>query len=258
MKKRIFIQNSCLLWLVLWYLVAVFIFIIKQDISFDLSLNLLSPTLSHPFGFDAFGRDLLLVAGEASLISSFFAFSVVCFSFFIGITCGMSLAVMPGFLQIILLRSLDFLLAFPSLLLSLAFAALWGPGWGTLIVSLLIGSLPGFIRFVYVRTRELLLEDYVKASVALGSNIFWILIRHVLPRVLSFCLVKLPNVFSHILLAEATLSFLGVGAPVGANTWGSLLLQGKDYLLEAPHVSIVSGLPLFFTVLSLQLLSEEK
>jgi peptide/nickel transport system permease protein len=112
------------------------------------------------------------------------------------------------------------------------------------------------IRLIYARAQEVLVQDYIEASIGLGGSKAWILTRHVVPELLSLSLLKAPNLFAQALMAEATLSFLGLGAPIGRDTWGSLLAQGKDYLIEAPHLAIGVGIPLVFTVLSLQKISE--
>lgn len=174
----------------------------------------------------------------------------------IGILLGTAIALAPRPLRFLGLRGLEITLAFPSLLIALAWAAVRGPGWETLLVALAIGTLPSFTRLITARARELLQEDYVHAARALGAGPVRLVWSHLTPALLSLCSVKLPGLFAHALLAEATLSFLGVGAPIGRDTWGSLLAQGKDYLLEAPHIAFAAGIPLVMTVLSLQLLSE--
>ena len=155
-------------------------------------------------------------------------------------------------------RALETLLAFPALLFALAWAAVRGPGWDTLTISLLLGTVPPLTRLIYARTREILVEDYVTAAHSLGASPWRIAYRHLLPGVRSLCRVKAPGLFAYALMAEATLSFLGIGAPIGRDSWGTLLSQGKDYLIEAPHLAIGSGLPLVLTILSLQLLSSHR
>jgi peptide/nickel transport system permease protein len=107
-----------------------------------------------------------------------------------------------------------------------------------------------------LRAREVLAEDYVLAARSLGAGGGRILTRYLAPPIVSFCWIKTPGLFAHTLMAEATLSFLGIGAPIGQDTWGTLLAQSKDYLLEAPHLAVATGLPLVLTVLALQLISE--
>jgi peptide/nickel transport system permease protein len=221
-----------------------------------LARSLASPNLGHWLGFDSFGKDLTLLVLRASLTSFAFASVSAVLTCGMGSLVGASIALLPARLQFFPLRGLDTLLAFPSLLLALALAAIRGPGWGTLFASLLIGTLPPFIRLMYARSREILAEPYIEAAESLGASPGRILTRHLVPMLRSICAVKIPILFAQALMAEATLSFLGVGAPIGQETWGSLLASGKDYLFEAPHIAFAAGIPLTLTVLSLQILSE--
>ncbi len=241
-------------WLCLWFIPALFLslFLAGKKMEYNLPLNLAFNSLGV---YDAFGRNLLPLTLHASFFSASFAVSVVSVSCFLSILIGTALALMSPSFRFPILRFLDMTLAFPSLLLALAWAAVQGPGWGTLIFTLALGTLPGMIRLIYVRTVELMSEGSVLSSIALGGNSAWIVTRHLLSPLLSLCKIKFPNLFAHALLAEATLSFLGVGCPIGSDTWGSLLAQGKDYLIEAPHITLITGLPLVLTLLSLQFVS---
>jgi peptide/nickel transport system permease protein len=215
-----------------------------------------APTWSHPWGFDAFGRDLLLIVLSASATSAFFALAAALVSCVLGAAAGTGIAVAPPRARFLALRLLDLTLSFPALLFALAWAALRGPGWDTLLLALLLGTLPPLTRLLAARSGELLAEEFVTAARGLGAGSARIAVRHLGPEVAALCRVKAPNLFAHALLAEATLSFLGIGAPIGRDTWGSLLAQGKDYLLEAPHLAIAAGAPLVLTVVALQFLSE--
>jgi peptide/nickel transport system permease protein len=213
--------------------------------------------LAHPFGFDAFGRDVLETVLRASLRSALFALGAVGVSLALSIALGTAMALAPPFPRFLARRALDFLLAFPSLLFALGYAAIRGPGWDTLAAALLFGTLPFLTRLVYARSQEILAQEYVLAARSLGATSQRIMLRHLGPPVLSVCLVSVPNLFAQALMAEATLSFMGIGAPIGHDTWGSLLAQSKDYLIEAPHLAMGTGLPLVATVLSLQILSSQ-
>lgn len=248
-------------WLAIWYVPAVILAIaIASGAGSELALHRLPRTLQgpaawHPFGFDAFGRDLLFTTLRASVLSSAFAFAALAISLTLGAASGTLLAVAPPRARFVGLRALETLLAFPSLLFALAWAAVRGPGWDTLAFSLCLATLPSLTRLVYARTRELMAEDFVLAARGLGASPVRIAFRHLLPGVIGLCRVKAPNIFAAALMAEATLSFLGIGAPIGRDSWGTLLAQGKDYLIEAPHLALGGGLPLVLTVLSLQILS---
>ena len=224
----------------------------------DLTRALTPPGSQAWLGTDAFGRDLGFTVLRASATSTLFSLATVAISSVTAGIIGAGIAMSHPWVRFFGLRFLETLLAFPSILFALGFAAIRGPGWDTLLGSLLLGALPSFSRLLYVRTTELLSEDYVLAAKALGAEKIRVLVKHLAPHLLVLCRINAPNLFAHTLLAEATLSFLGIGAPIGRDTWGSLLAQGRDYLFEMPHIALVAGIPLLLTVLSLQLLSETK
>ncbi len=248
-------KRLSVLWLVSWFTCAIVAW--RSPSSFHLSTTLIGPRWAHPFGFDAFGRDLLATVLRASLTSALFGLIATFLSILSGIGLGAAIALAPAPFRFASLRFLETLLAFPYLLIALAWAAIQGPGWGTLLAAILVGTLPTFTRLMYVRTRELISEEYVLAAQSLGANPTRILRHHLAPALFSLCRVKIPNLFAAALIAEATLSFLGIGAPIGHDTWGSLLMQGKDYLIEAPHIALSVGLPLVLTTLALQILAAE-
>jgi peptide/nickel transport system permease protein len=246
-------MRLALLWLLLWFGAATFF--IGASGEHDLPRTLQPASLLHPFGFDAFGRDMLTTVLRASLISAAFAGAATLASFGIGVFAGTFLGIAPKWFQTPFLRVLEMILAFPYLLFALSWAAIRGPGWETLAFALLVGTLPSLTRLAYARTRELLSEEYVTAAIGMGSGPWRIMLKHLIPATSELCRVKIPNLFAGALIAEATLSFLGIGAPIGKDSWGSLLAQGKDYLIEAPHIAFCTGVPLVLTILSLQVLS---
>jgi peptide/nickel transport system permease protein len=245
-------------WLALWILAAfaVWIALGNSVFHYDLPHALASPGWPELAGCDAFGRNLIPLTLRASLVSIAFSLAVVIVSLAIAIGAGASIALLSAPLQALALRLLEGTLAFPSLIIALAWAAIRGAGWSTLVVALLMGVLPSATRLLYLRSKEILTEEYIEAAVALGATRPKILLTYLIPELVRLAAVKFPALFAQTLLAEATLSFLGVGAPIGHDTWGSLLAQGKDYLIEAPHLAFATGLPLVLTVLALQGLSE--
>ena len=205
--------------------------------------------------FDAFGRELLTLTASSSIVSILVSTLAVSLSCGIALLVGGLISLSEGKLSQLVERLIEGLLAFPSLLLALSWAAIRGPGWSTLLFALLIGNIPSLTRFVTVRARELAQEEYVLAARSYGASSSRILRKHLSPALVRLLWLKIPSLLSHALIAEASLTFLGVGAPIGTDTWGSLLAQGKDYLIEAPHISLEAGLPLVLSVLALQRLS---
>ncbi|MGK5089493.1 ABC transporter permease subunit [Bdellovibrionota bacterium FG-2] len=255
-------RGLAIFWLVMWFGAAILAKLPfsgnPADLEFNLNQALALPALTHPLGFDAFGRDLLQLSLHASATSALFALLTTFIALAGGIIFGAAGALLPYTMKQFARKTLDFFLGFPSLLFALAWAAIRGPGWSTLIFALLLGSLPPVSRLLLLRCEELLQEEFVTAAQSVGASRLRILHTHLLPFLMSLCSLKAPNLFAHALMAEATLSFLGIGAPIGKDTWGALLIQGKDYLLEAPHLVIGAGVPLLLTVLSLLIISEER
>ena len=244
------------LWLLFWLGGSVIARFMPDLVDHHLSQVLQYPSFLHPFGFDAFGRDLLGVTLHASALSAAFAFFATAGALVFAVAVGTITVELPPQPRNILERILLFFLAFPSLLFALAWAAIRGPGWSTLLVSLWLSTVPSLARLALVRGRELALEDYVIASRSAGADPLHVAIKHTGPGILRLCLVKAPQVFSISLMAEASLSYLGVGVPAGGNSWGALLAQGKDYWIEAPHIAASTGLPMILTLLALSHLTE--
>ncbi len=227
--------------------------------SLNLDFLLMEPNFSESiFGHDAFGRNLLGALSEAMARSLIFATLTTFTAVGTGIIAGASLGMMRGGrIRNLFERILDFFLAFPSILLSLAVQAIIGSGWWSLTFSVTIGIFPTVIRFVASRAKEIAVTGYVSSAYALGGskpNVFW---RHYRPELLDYIRLKLPSLIAQSLLLEATLSFLNLGVPPGTLSWGSLLAQSKDYLVEAPHIAWVTGIPLVLTLLSLQYMMDD-
>ena len=224
-----------------------------------LSQALLSPSGTWSLGFDPFGRALLPLVAAAAGRSLGLALFLACFSLFLGTFLGALAAMVRSWPGRLLERLIEGLLALPPLLPALLTATILGASWASLILSILIGSLPAFARLTVTRTREILAEGFMLSAESLGGTPFWILRTHLLPPLIQLSSLKLPHLLAQAILSEATLTFLGVGAPRSAETWGSLLLQSRDYLLEAPHLAWATGVPLFLTILALlQLTSNEE
>lgn len=247
-----------LFWLAFWLGCSALATGLTQS-NFELRQALLPP-FEHKgllyLGADAFGRPLVTSVLRGSWVSLGFAAFSLTASASVAILFGISTAFAPKIIQLLFRQFLEFLIGIPGLILALALAAINGPGWTTLLIALILGILPSTARLVQARTRELIMEDYVLAARSLGATRTRIAIHHLGRGLLPVLTAKLPTWFSHCLLAEATLSFLGVGAPLGTETWGSILAQGRDYLLEAPQIAILSGIPLILTLLAVQTLGD--
>jgi peptide/nickel transport system permease protein len=254
------IRGFAIAWLALWLTLACGAWIFTSG-DFDLRQALHPPLTksgSLLLGADTFGRPLLSLVPRSSFGSLLFGAAALALSLGVCVSYGVLAAFAPRWVQNFFAQFLEFLIGIPGLILALAIGAIQGPGWSTLLVALILGILPGTARLVQARTRELLLEDYINAARALGAGRIHIILRHLLRGLRPVITAKLPGLFAHCLLAEATLSFLGVGAPLGSETWGALLAQGRDYLLEAPQIAFMSGIPLVLTLLAVQTLGDQR
>ena len=243
-------------WLILWFGGSLAWTVFGGPIPFQLERALEAPSAELLLGAETYGRSLLSLLSRASLLS--FGFAAAC----VGCSTGIALAVagiapnLPRAAERVLESALQFLLAFPSLLIALMVAGLLGPGRITIAAALILGSAPGLSRTLWARSREISRQEFIWAARALGAGTIRVAFRHYLPHLASLARVKIPSMLAHALVAEASLSFLGLGFPVGEESWGSLLAQGKDYLIEAPHISVGVGLPLVLSLLALDVVSK--
>lgn len=241
------------------YLPAIWLLGIFLWISFvpksgmDLEHTLLTPHFpDSPLGRDAFGRDLIGALSEAMGRSLLFSVGATLAALIVGVSAGAVLGMLENRLHYWLERILDFFLAFPPMLLALSLQAVIGTGWRSLAFSVSFGLFPRIVRFTAARAKEIGVTDYLESARAIGGSDFGNFWRHYRPALLDHLRLKFPSLLAQALLLEATLSFLNLGVPPGTVSWGSLLVQAKDYLVEAPHIAWVVGIPLVLTLLSLQ------
>lgn len=217
--------------------------------------KLKAPSLAHIFGTDEFGRDIFSRAIFAGRISLLVSLGVVCISTVLGVIMGVA----AGFFRKLdapISRLLDAMMSFPDILLAIALVAALGPSLTTVILALGITYAPRLARIVRGSTLVLRELPYIEAAVAMGLPTWQILTRHVLLNLASPILVQATFVFASAMLAEASLSFLGVGVSTDMPTWGTMLASGREYMNNAPWLMVFPGLAIVFSVLALQLLGD--
>jgi peptide/nickel transport system permease protein len=221
----------------------------------SLASRLRPPSGVNILGTDDFGRDVftrLAVAGRLSLLVGF---SVVVVSCLIGVTLGL----LAGFFRRLdtpLARLIDAMMAFPDILLAIALVSALGPSVVNVVAALGIVYAPRLARVVRASTLVIRELPYVEAARALGVSTPRIMTRHVLRNLLSPILVQGTFIFASAMLAEAGLSFLGVGVSPSVPTWGTMIAQGRQYLDQAPWILFFPGLAIVLAVLSLQLVGD--
>ena len=222
----------------------------------DLEERLQAPSLAHWFGTDELGRDVFSRLLHGGRISFLVSLVVVTISFSIGILLGSVAALSRGWMDETIMRTADVLLAFPGLLLAIALMAVLGPSLRNVILALIvIGWIPyaRLSRALVLKFREL---DFVQASRSLGASSVRIWLRHVFPNMLPTLFVQISFSFAGMILAESSLSFLGLGVQPPEPSWGNMLSDAKNHLLDAPYLTIFPGLAIFISVLCLNLLGD--
>ncbi len=207
------------------------------------------------FGTDAYGRDVFSRVLYGGRISLWIGFGVVLLNAVFGILIG-CLAAYYRRLDNILMRVMDGLMAFPAILLAIAISAVLGASLINVIIALTITYVPRTARVLRASVLVIRESEYVEAARAAGARDWRILASHVLPNSLAPLLVQLTFIFAYAVLAEATLSFLGMGAPPPTPTWGSIIAEGRDVLVEAPWICLFPGIAISMTVLGLNLVGD--
>ena len=224
-----------------------------DPLEMDLVYLLESPSFSHPFGRDENGVDLLSQVLYGARVSLLVSFTVVFISLFTGLILGSISAWQGGFVDQVLMRLVDLVSAFPRFLLALAILAMLGSSVFNLILAMCLSGWAGFARLVRAEVLHLKEEEYVLSTKASGAGAIRVLTRHIWPNLVGLLLVQVAFSLVAVVVAEAGLSFLGLGIPPEVPSWGRLLNSGRQVLVEAPHLSIFPGLALFFLVLNFQL-----
>jgi peptide/nickel transport system permease protein len=211
----------------------------------------LMPTKEHPFGLDDLGRDVMSRVIYGARISMKVGVTVVLISGLIGLLIGSLSGFYGGWLDRFFSGFLfNVFLAFPSLLLAIAMVAFLGPSLGNLILALSVIGWVGYARMIRGQILKVKELDYVTSARALGASDARILIRHVLPNAIQPMIVQASLGMAGAVLSEASLSFLGLGVPPPAPSWGSMLNDARSFLRVAPHLLLFPGIAVMLTVLA--------
>jgi peptide/nickel transport system permease protein len=222
----------------------------------DLAHQLLPPSGAHPLGTGENGIDVLAHVLHGARVSLLVSLGAVLLSGLVGTAVGAVAGVAGGVVDEALMRVVDVVLAFPGVLLAIFIAAVLGPSLWNVVLALTCSGWTGYARLARAQVRSLLSREYVVAARSLGASPGRIAVHHLLPNAAGPLLVQATFAVPAAILAEASLSFLGLGAPLGTPSWGALIDQGAQYLLIAPHVALFPGLCLLLTVLGLNLLGD--
>ena len=215
-----------------------------------------APEAAHPFGSDELGRDVLsriIWGARASLLAGMVSVSI---SLALGVPIGMAAGYLGRWVDALISRITDAMLACPFLILAIALAAFLGPSLTNAMIAIGISATPIFIRLTRAQVLAAKSEDYVEAARALGNPHLRIALRHILPNIVPPLIVQATLAIAAAVIAEASLSFLGLGQQPPAPSWGSMLNTARNYVDQAPWMAIWPGVSIFLLVLSFNLLGD--
>jgi peptide/nickel transport system permease protein len=221
-----------------------------------LDARLAPPRAAHLLGQDALGRDVLARVLVGARISLGVGTAAVLVSLVLGVLVGALAGFRGGWLDEVVGRMIDVLLAFPGLLLAVALAAVLGPSVRNVVLALAALGWTGYARLARAEVAALRQREFVEGARALGAGPVRIVVRHLLPLAAPALLVQASFGMTGAILAEASLSFLGLGAPPPLPSWGAMIDEGRPFLLVAPHLTVFPGVALAATVLALQALGD--
>jgi peptide/nickel transport system permease protein len=223
----------------------------------DLPARLEAPSVAHWMGTDELGRDILSRIIYGARVSMIVSVSVVLGAGIVGLAIGALAGYFGGWLdRLVNIVLINAFLSFPGILLAIAFAAFLGPGLGKVILALVVTGWAGYARLARAQILQAKEMEYVLAARAVGASDARILLRHLLPNILQPVLVQATIAMAGAILAESTLSFLGVGVLAPMPSWGAMLNDARGHLFDAPHLVIFPALAVMTAVLAFNLLGD--
>jgi peptide/nickel transport system permease protein len=222
----------------------------------DIPNKLAKPSFSHWFGTDSLGRDIasqLLVGSQNSILVGVIAVGI---GLSFGVALGLWAAAKGGWVEEFIMRAADFAFAFPALLLAIILTAIYGPGLVISIIAIGIFNIPVFARITRGAAKSIWAREYIIASRAAGKSNFRITLDHVLPNIASALIVQATVQFAIAILAEAALSYLGLGTQPPNPSWGRMLNEAQTQLFQAPMLAVYPGIAIALAVLGLNLMGD--
>lgn len=222
----------------------------------NLANDLVAYSSAHPLGTDKLGRDILSRLIYGARISLAVGLATVALSLAIGLVVGSLSGYCGGWVDQLLMRLVDILMAFPGILLAIAFTAVLGPGLDHVILALCLIGWTGYARLVRGEILSLREREFIQAARALGCKASRTILRHLLPNLLPPLVIQATFGMAAAIIAEGSLSFLGLGVEPPTPSWGAMLNEGRQFLLVAPHLTTYPGLAIMLTVCALNLVGD--
>jgi peptide/nickel transport system permease protein len=256
MRHASFVVGGVLVALLLFTAALSFVWTPHSATDIDVPARLLGPSASHWLGTDSLGRDivsLLIVGSQNSIAVGLIAVGI---GMGFGVALGLLAAAQRGWVEELVMRFSDFTFAFPALLSAIMLTAVYGPGLVTSIVAIGIFNIPVFARITRAAANGVWSRDFVMASRACGKGSWHITFAHVLPNIASGLIVQATIQFATAILAEAALSYLGLGTQPPQPSWGRMLNEAQSMMFQAPQLAIWPGLTIALSVLGLNLMGD--
>ena len=256
LKHRSFVLGAVLTLLLVMAATLSWLWTPWSPYEIDMAAKLQQPSALHWFGTDPFGRDvasLLLVGARNSILVGVIAVSI---GLFVGAGLGLLAAAKRGWVEEIIMRLADFTFAFPAILSAIMMTAVFGAGIVNSIIAIGIFNIPNFARVTRASAVAVWSREYVLAARACGKGPFRITIDHVLPNISSVLIVQVTIRFAIAILAEAALSYLGLGTQPPQPSWGRMLAEAQSLLFQAPLLAVFPGVAIVMAVLGLNLLGD--
>jgi peptide/nickel transport system permease protein len=256
MRHRSFVIGAGLTLLLLLAAAVSLVWTPWSPYEMDMASKLQKPSLAHWLGTDPFGRDvasLLLVGARASILVGVIAVGI---GLTVGTALGLLAAARRGWVEEAIMRLSDFSLAFPAILSAIMMTAVFGPGIVNAIVAIGIYNIPTFARITRASANAIWSREYIAAARACGKGAFSITLQHVLPNISAVLIVQITIRFAIAILAEAALSYLGLGTQPPQPSWGRMLSEAQTLMFQAPLLAVFPGLAIALAVLGLNLLGD--
>lgn len=214
------------------------------------------PTPIHPFGTDEFGRDVLSRLVHGARDTLLLAFVCAAVGVMLGVPTGLAAAYFGGLADEVLMRGMDVLMAFPALVLAMLIIVMMGSNPAVVVIAIGIVFWPRSARLVRSVTQGFVRQDFIQSAKGRGESSLYILFREILPNMVMPLLTYVLTIMSVMIVAEGSLSFLGVGVPPPTPSWGGMIAEGREALERVPHASLIPAVIMFLTVLSLNLIGD--
>lgn len=261
-----FIKNIFNRWIVILGFLIIFVFVVValfapiiapyDPYEVNFAERLQQPSIRHPLGCDDLGRDTLSRMIYGSRISLFVGIMAVIIAGAVGMTMGMMAGYFGGLLDSIIMRFIDAIMSFPTLILMLTIAVTLGGGLKNLLIAIGIGMMPTYCRLMRGQIVSLKESEFITAVRIIGANKLRIMFRHLLPNSFPSLLVLLTMNLGHAIMTEAMLSFLGIGITAPTATWGSMVNMGYRHLLTYPILSLTPGIAIMMVVLAFNIVGD--